>query len=131
MTSSFFSRRQWLANALGVLLLTVTLSGCGGSNTATDSVSISSITYTPSSPTSGTAVAVTGVVSGSTESASNSLSYLWTQTSGPSVTLSGTTAATVYFTAPSVTSSTDIVLTLTATLGSATASKSVTISVAP
>ncbi|MBY0417835.1 MAG: hypothetical protein K2W88_07225, partial [Pararheinheimera sp.] len=43
------------------------------------------------------------------------VSYLWTQISGPAVTLSGATTATVSFVAPLVASQTDVELTLTIT----------------
>lgn len=118
---------------LGIMVFSASLMACGGgsSSDTTDGISISSITYTPSAPTSGTPVAATASVSVSGSLTTGALSYVWTQTSGPAVTLSGTTAATVYFTAPTVTANSDIVLNLTVSEGSYSASKSVSITIAP
>jgi subtilisin-like proprotein convertase family protein len=51
--------------------------------------------------------------SGSHDPDSDPLTYLWTQTQGPTVTLSSTTAVNPTFTAPTVTSPTDLRFTLT------------------
>jgi hypothetical protein len=126
----FFST---LRGALLLVLALVVASCGGGSADYADSVSIDSLTYSPSAPQSGSPVSATGAVTVAlgSSSTSGSVSYLWTQTSGPAVTLSGTTSSTVYFTAPTVTTSTAVVLNLTVTLNSVTASQNVTVTIAP
>ncbi|QRK11910.1 myxosortase-dependent M36 family metallopeptidase [Archangium violaceum] len=59
----------------------------------------------------------------------DSLSYSWTQVSGPAVTLSGADTLEPSFTAPTVTSDSDVVLKLTVSDGSTTASDTVTVHV--
>ncbi|PTL84499.1 peptidase M36 [Vitiosangium sp. GDMCC 1.1324] len=59
----------------------------------------------------------------------NTLTYSWTQVSGPAVTLSGASTLTPFFTAPNVTSDSDVVLKLTVSDGTASASDTVTVHV--
>ncbi|WP_395814185.1 myxosortase-dependent M36 family metallopeptidase [Archangium minus] len=59
----------------------------------------------------------------------DSLSYSWTQESGPAVTLSGADTLTPSFTAPAVTGDSEVVLKLTVNDGSTTASDTVTVRV--
>ena len=61
----------------------------------------------------------------------DTLTFAWSQTSGPAVTLVGGTTATPTFTAPSVTAATPLVFLLTVSDGQASASDSVTITVVP
>ena len=53
----------------------------------------------------------------STDPDGDDLTYLWTQTHGPTVTLTGANTATASFTAPDVDSNTSIVFTLTVSDG--------------
>lgn len=122
----FFS--FWAAVAL------LALASCGGSpldTTSTTSLSIDSMTYSPSAPKSGNPVSVASTVSAGSSISSSDISYVWTQTSGPAATLTGVTASTVYFTAPTVSVETEMVLTLTVSAGTVSASKNVSITIAP
>ncbi len=77
---------------------------------------------------------VTLDASGSTDPNGAGLTYSWTQTGGPRVTLSSTTAAKPTFTAPSVTASTNFVFSLVvqnATLSSTPSAVTVTVSLPP
>ena len=135
MTAQYPRKFRYSIDVLNIALLVFTLflSACGGGSEAdADSVTINSITYSPSAPQSGNPVSVTADVSAYIGSSSGgTVTYLWTQTSGPAVSLSGTTSSTVYFTAPTVSASTNVVLALTTTLNAVSASKSVTITIAP
>lgn len=125
--------RQFLLN-LCMMFAVCALAACGAGPTSTSStqtLSVDSITYSPSAPKSGNPVAVASSISAGSAYTSSDITYLWTQTSGPAATLSGVTASTVYFTAPTVSVSTEMVLTLTITAGTTTASKSVSITIAP
>jgi MYXO-CTERM domain-containing protein len=62
----------------------------------------------------GAAVTVTGSATDA-DDATETLTYVWTQQSGPAVTLTGADTTTVTFTAPSPTEDSDVVLVLTAT----------------
>ncbi|MFT3735303.1 MAG: hypothetical protein QM776_09790 [Rhodocyclaceae bacterium] len=126
--SPFFALLRTSLLAIALLPL---LTGCGGGTEESDGYTITSLTWSPSAPTSGTPVSVTSTVTTTGSLTSSSLAYAWTQTSGPTVTLSGASAATVYFTAPTVSVSTDVVLKLTVTSGSLSANKSATITIAP
>jgi hypothetical protein len=53
----------------------------------------------------------------STDSEDNPLTYTWTQVSGPSVSLSSTTSATVTFEVPEVSTNTDVVFSVTVSNG--------------
>ena len=110
-----------------------------GTDTATDTVTI---TVTPANraPTanagtdqtvsSGASVTLDG--SGSSDpDTGDTLTYSWSQTSGTTVSLTGTTTASPTFTAPTVTASTSLVFTLTVSDGTASATDTVTITVNP
>jgi len=93
-------------------------------NTAPVAVAIA----TPATATSGDLVALDG--SGSSDLEGSIASYLWTQTGGPTVSLTGANTANASFTAPSVSSATGLsfVLTVTDSEGlSHTAGTSVTV----
>ncbi len=60
---------------------------------------------------------MTLVGGGSTDADGDVLAYRWAQTSGPSVTLTGSTTATATFAAPSVGAETEVSFTLTTTDG--------------
>ncbi len=60
-----------------------------------------------------------------------SLSYSWSQTEGPNVTLTGALSPTARFTAPLVTSDVTLTFTLTVTAGGATATDTVAVTVEP
>ncbi len=117
-------RRSILISACAALL-----TACGGGSSSSSSLTIDSLTYSPSAPTSGVPVSVVSTVTASSDI--TSVTYAWSQTSGPSVSLSGASAATVYFTAPTVTVDSTVVLTLTVSSGSVSASQSVSIPIAP
>ena len=124
------ARRTFLSTGLGGGLLV--LSACGGGlSTAGDSLSIDSIVYSPTTPTSGVPVVAVASASYTGGITSDEISYAWTQTSGPSVSLAGSSSATVYFTSPAVSSSAELVLKLTLSANGVSTSKSVTIAVAP
>jgi hypothetical protein len=59
------------------------------------------------------------------------LSFAWTQVSGPSVTLSGADTATASFTAPSVAAATDLVFEVTVDDGTTPVARQVTVTVRP
>ncbi len=132
MSLNFHTARRAFLN-LGLVTGLALLTACGGGlgTSSDDALSIDSLTWSPSAPTSGVPVSAVATVSYSGTIASSDISYAWTQTSGPSVTLVNSTAATVYFTAPTVSSSSEIVLTLTVSANDVSASKSVTITVSP
>ena len=72
------------------------------------------------------AVVLTG---GATDVNGDALTYLWTQVSGPTATLSGTTTPRLSFTAPEVSADSDLVFKLTASDGKASGSANVTVRV--
>ena len=79
--------------------------------------------------TEGATVSLSGTLSSDPEDG-NSLSYSWTHTSGPAITLRGAATATPSFEAPNVGETRDIMITLTVTdSGSLTATDTVTITV--
>ncbi len=112
--------------ALGVL----SLAACGGGDDS-DSLSIESLTYSPAAPSSGTPVALNATVAYASTLSASSISVAWTQTSGPTVSITGASSTQAYFTAPTVSADTDIVLKLTVSSGNLSTSKSVTITVSP
>lgn len=80
--------------------------------------------------TEGGTVSLNGSASNDPEG--NLVSYQWTQTSGPAVTLTNATSAIATFTAPAVSQNTDLVFALTVTDGvGQTGSDSITITVQP
>ena len=79
--------------------------------------------------TEGATVSLSGTLSSDPEDG-NSLSYSWTHTSGPAITLRGAATATPSFEAPNVGETRDIMITLTVTdSGSRTDTDTVTITV--
>lgn len=131
MSLSFsVNRRTFLS--LGLMACLFALTACGGGDTgSSDSLSIDSLTYSPSAPGSGDPVSALAIVSYTGTVTSSGITYAWTQTSGPSVSLTGSSAATVYFTAPTVSTGTEVVLKLTASANSVGVSKSLTIMISP
>ena len=76
-----------------------------------------------------TVVQLTG--SASDEDAGDSLSYVWTQTGGPAVTLSGADSASASFAAPDVSATTPLTFQLQVSDGASQATDSVVVSVRP
>src|SRR5712675_1864747 len=72
---------------------------------------------------------VTLTASGSTDPEGQSLTYTWTQTSGPAVTLSDAHAASPTFTAPEGLTNTDVAFQLSVSDGTNTSLDSVTVHV--
>ncbi|PYM17815.1 MAG: hypothetical protein DMD78_29125 [Candidatus Rokuibacteriota bacterium] len=68
---------------------------------------------------------------GSSDADGDTLTFAWSQTGGPNVTLGGATTASATFTAPSVVTATPLTFELTVSDGHASASDSVTIVVIP
>jgi hypothetical protein len=91
-----------------VALLVFALSGCGQSATSSDSVSNTQSQNGTTEPgnhqpnarvyTAGQTVALDG----SSSSDPDSLSYQWTKTTGPDITLSNTTGSSLSFVVPSI-----------------------------
>ncbi|MBL0692030.1 myxosortase-dependent M36 family metallopeptidase [Comamonas sp. JC664] len=73
-------------------------------------------------------VSLTGTA---TDPDGDALTYSWTQTAGPAVSLTGADTLTLSFTAPQVTESTTLTFTLTATDGTNTSTDSVNVTVTP
>jgi large repetitive protein len=73
-----------------------------------------------------TPVLLTG---GATDVNGDAITFLWTQVSGPTATLSGTTTTRLSFTAPEVTADSDLVFKLTASDGKTSSSANVTVRV--
>ncbi|MFC5583813.1 choice-of-anchor D domain-containing protein [Nitratireductor kimnyeongensis] len=127
------------SNATLVFQLTVN----DGSQTATDTVTIT-VTPPPNTPptanagsdqtvTSGAAVSLNGSASSSND-AGQSLTYSWSQTSGPAVTLAGASTATPSFTSPTLApGASNAILTFQLTVNDSmeAASDAVTITVTP
>jgi MYXO-CTERM domain-containing protein len=108
------------ADADVVLTLTVT-DPRGASGTDTVTIHVRRVNAAPvvvagddQTVEAGAAVTVAGSATDA-DDAVETLTYAWTQESGPAVTLSGANTATVTFTAPSAAEDADIVLALTAT----------------
>ena len=108
----------------------------GATGTATVNVTVTG-SLIPPTVNAGAAQTVTSAskvtLAGSATAGSGTIkSYAWTQTAGPTVTLTGATTATASFTAPTVTTATVLTFTLTVTdsLGS-TGSATVNITVNP
>ncbi|GAB4063374.1 hypothetical protein [Uliginosibacterium sediminicola] len=100
--------------------------------TSTNSgLSIDALVYSPSAPRSGYPVSVSASVTASSELAAAGIRYVWTQTSGPALALTGTTAESVSFTAPTVSSTSNVVLSLSVSAGSLSATRSILISIEP
>jgi glucose/arabinose dehydrogenase len=101
---------SWTAQTAYDLVMTLKWSGTGGGGTNTVPVSNAG---PDQSVNEGTLVTLTGL--GSTDSDGTVASYAWSQTSGPAVTLSSTTASQPTFTAPSVSAATPLVFSLVVT----------------
>jgi len=107
-------------------------------DSSSDSINVTVQGNTPPVANAGPDQTVTGGFNitlngtGSSDAEGPIASYLWQQTSGPAVTLTGATTATPSFSAPKVTTSTVLTFNLTVTDGSgATSTDSVAVTVNP
>ena len=127
--------------AAGTATVTVTASNASGSATQSFDVTVAAPANTP--PTAGIAsTQATTATAGDTvqlmgegsdaETDDADLTFAWTQTVGPTVTINNSAAATASFTAPDVNADTDLTFRLTVTdADSASATADVTITVSP
>lgn len=125
-----YSRRQTLFGGISATALAVfgtsMLAACGDDNNDPAGPVVSA--GASASTSSGRVVTLTGTASTTTTSP---LTSGWTQTAGPSVTLTGADTATATFLAPSVASSTDLKFTFTASDGNRSTTAETTITVTP
>jgi len=119
-----------------VLGFSLTVSDGSLSHSASVSITVNRLNRAPvanaganQSVTAGAAVALSG--SASSDPDGDALSYLWSQTGGPAVALSSTTAIAPTFSAPSVAAATVLGFSLTVSDGSSSHSASVAITVNP
>jgi MYXO-CTERM domain-containing protein len=112
---------------------TLTATGIQGTSTSTTTVTIKDVNRPPIAKITGpTEVAANGTItlsgSTSTDPDNDPLTYAWTQTSGPQVTLNGANTDTMSFTAPDSSGNIGIQLTVTDSKGaSATATTTIAI----
>lgn len=117
---------------LSVLVLSTVLTACGGSSDSSGGTTTPTNTVpvvdagSDQSAAEGASVQLAATAS---DADGDALSYTWSQTSGPTVTLSSATAEDPTFTAPDVTSESDVVLSLSVSDGTATTSDTVTITI--
>ncbi|NTX13749.1 tandem-95 repeat protein [Myxococcus sp. CA056] len=117
----------------------VTVSDGDANVNATVTVTVRNVNRAPTANAGPAASAVSGATvtldgSASSDPDSTTVTYLWTQISGPAVTLSEATAAQPTFTAPTVTAERDLVFSLVVNDGAANSSASlvvITITAAP
>ena len=131
------SPRFTAPNLLADATLTFTLTVTVGNDTMTDTVDVT-VQADNDDPAAnagpdqtvyeGSAVTLPGRGS---DPEGESLSYSWSQTEGPNVTLTGALSPTARFTAPLVTSDVTLTFTLTVTAGGATATDTVAVTVEP
>lgn len=115
--------------ARGALWLALPLlAACGGGLGSDDEIGIDGISVSSSSVDCNVAAYATASVSYSGEIEASDVTYSWSQTSGTSVTLSGASAAKVYFTAPASAGTVVLALTVSAAGLSDTASVSFSVS---
>lgn len=120
-----------------IFLLGLTLSACGGGGPgeeppAVNQPPVAVATISPTAPHSSLVITLNGA--SSTDPDGTVSSYSWTQTSGPTVSLSANNAAQVTFVAPPVASPTNLVFRLTVTdddEASAVSNVTTTVSPAP
>lgn len=118
------ARRLWPA------FLVLWVSACGGglgSDSDDDSISIDSIVQSSQTVNCTSAAYATASVSYEGDIEASDVAYAWSQTSGTSVTLVGSSSATVYFAAPS--SAGTVVLKLKVSANDVSASKLVTFTI--
>lgn len=118
---------------LSLLALATALAACGGGNSNSGDGTTAPTNTAPVIDAGSAQSAVEGatvqLAATATDADNDTLSYSWSQTSGPSVTLSSTTVQNPSFTAPDVTENSDIVLSLSVSDGTTSVSDTVTITI--
>jgi hypothetical protein len=114
--------------------VTVTEPSSGATDSETFTITVESPNHAPSANAGADQVVVSGKVvylngSGSSDPDGDPLTYQWTQTGGPAVTLSDPAALQPTFTAPTVSIATDLTFTLTVSDGRLTSTDAVKITI--
>jgi hypothetical protein len=112
-----------MVRAAWLVLPVLALAACSGAGTVTASAGADQTVAGGSS--------VTLDASGSKDSGGAALTYAWTQTAGPNVSLSGASSVRATFTAPTVTANEALTFTVTVTDGKSSAAASTTVTVTP
>lgn len=112
-------------------MLSSALAACGGSSNGSGTTTTvnSAPVVDAGSAQSAVEGATVQLAATATDADNDALTYTWSQSSGPTVTLNSTTTEDPSFTAPDVTSESDVVLSLSVSDGTATTSDTVTITI--
>lgn len=122
---------MFIRNGVSLLVLSAALAACGGSDNSTGTASAVNSAPVVDAGAAQTVIegATVQLASSASDADGDALTYAWSQTSGPDVTLSSSTVASPTFTAPEVTAEADIVLSLSVSDGTATIADTVTITI--